>query len=66
MNVRSMWIMLSNIEIPKEKLYIYILLSSLIVCHVYVFGHLNIGGEGTSITFEDKMQIGIGVDNDEK
>jgi hypothetical protein len=27
---------------------------------------LNIGGEDTPITFEDKMQIGIGVDKDEK
>jgi hypothetical protein len=61
-----MQIMLNSIGIPKEKFYVYILLSSLIVCHVSVFGHLNIGGEDTPITFEDKMQIGIGVDKDEK
>jgi len=62
----DMWILLSNIGIPKEKLYVYILPSSLIVCHVCVFGHLNIGGEDTPITFQDKMHIGIGVDKDEK
>ncbi len=61
-----MWIMLSTIGIPKKKFYVYILLSSLIVCHVCVFGHLNIGREDTTIIFEDKMQNGIGVDKDEK
>jgi len=56
-----MRILLGSIGIPKEKFYVYILLSLLIVCHVCVFGHLNIGGEDTPITFEDKMQIGIGL-----
>ncbi len=36
------------------------------MCHVRVFRHFNIGGEDTTITFEDKMQNGIGVDKDEK
>jgi hypothetical protein len=61
-----MWILLSSSGVPKEKFSVYMLLSSLIMCPVCVFEHLNIGGEDAPITFEDEVQIGIGADKDEK